>query len=116
MDVLIVERNELLAGVLLDALAVEGIEAAIVPDDEEALATCQPDMAQVVVTGINRRRDDMRGLQFGRAIRNRCPLLAVIYMAALLPPQLALNVHERFLVKPMAMETLVQTVRDLLPT
>ena len=115
MDVLIVEQNELLAAVLADALADEGIAAAVVPDDEEALAACQPDMPQVVVTGINRRRDDMRGLQFGRAIRNRCPLLAVIYMAALFPTQAALNKHERFLAKPMAMETLVQTVRELLP-
>lgn len=74
-----------------------------------------PDVTQVVVTGLNRRRDDMKGLQFGRAIRNRCPLLAVIYMAALLPTQLALDTHERFLAKPMAMETLIQTVRELLP-
>jgi hypothetical protein len=42
-------------------------------------------------------------------------LLAVIYMAALWPTQLALDTHERFLAKPMAMETLVQTVRELLP-
>jgi hypothetical protein len=38
MDVIIVERNELLATVLADALADEGIDAAVVPDDEEALA------------------------------------------------------------------------------
>jgi DNA-binding NtrC family response regulator len=116
MDVLIVEQNKLLAELLADALADEGIEAAVVPDDDEALAACQPDMPQVVVTGINRRRDDMRGLQFGRAIRNRCPLLAVIYMAALWPAPLVLDTHERFLAKPMAMQTLVQTVRELLPT
>ena len=116
MDVLIVEQNELLATVLADALADEGIAAAVVPDDEEALAACQPDMPQVVVTGINRRRDDMRGLQFGRAIRNRCPLLGVIYMAALWPVRLTLNARERFLSKPLAMKKLIQTVRELLPT
>ena len=54
-----VERNELLAEVFADALAADGIEAAVVTDDEEALAACQPDMPRVVVTGINRRRDDM---------------------------------------------------------
>ena len=37
MDVLIVEQNELLATVLADALADEGIAAAVVPDDEETL-------------------------------------------------------------------------------
>ena len=51
MDVLIVEQNELLAAVLADALADEGFEAAVVPDDDEALSSCQPDMPQVVVTG-----------------------------------------------------------------
>ena len=85
------------------------------PDDEEALTACQPDMPQVVVTGINRRRDDMRGLQFGRAIRSRCPLLAIIYMAALWPAQLALDKRERFLAKPMVMAALIRTVRELLP-
>ena len=115
MDVIIVERNELLATVLADALADEGIDAAVVPDDEEALAACQPDMPQVVVTGINRRRDDMRGLQFGRAIRNRCPLLAIIYMAALWPAQLVLDKRERFIAKPMVMAALIRTVRELLP-
>jgi DNA-binding NtrC family response regulator len=115
MDVLIVEQNELLATVLADALADEGIDAAVVPDDEEALTACQPDMPQVVVTGINRRRDDMRGLQFGRAIRSCCPLLAIIYMAALWPAQLALDKRERFLAKPMVMAALIRTVRELLP-
>jgi hypothetical protein len=37
MDVLIVERDELLGTVLADALAEDGISAAVVPD-EEALA------------------------------------------------------------------------------
>jgi CheY-like chemotaxis protein len=115
MNVLIVEQNELLAVVLADALADEGIEAAVMRDDAAALAACEPDMPQVVVTGINRRRDDMRGLRFGRAIRNRCPLLAVIYMAAIWPAQLTLCTHERFLAKPLAMGTLIQTVRELMP-
>ena len=51
MDVFIVEQNELLAEVLADALAEEGIEAAVVPDDAEALSACLPDVTQVVVTG-----------------------------------------------------------------
>jgi DNA-binding NtrC family response regulator len=115
MDVLIVEQNELLAAVLADALADEGIEAAVVRDEAEALSACEPDVPQVVVTGINRRRDDMRGLVFGRAIRKRCPLLAVIYMGALWPAQLTLCAHERFLAKPLPMGALVQTVRELMP-
>ena len=47
MDVLIVEKNDLLAEVLADALADDGIEAAVVADDEEALRACQPDLPQV---------------------------------------------------------------------
>ena len=114
MNVLVVERDALLATVLTDALADDGIEAVVVSDDEEALEACQPDMPQVVVTGINRGGDDLRGLKFGRAIRNRCPLLGVIYMAALWPVQVTLNARERFLSKPMAMKKLIQTVRELL--
>jgi DNA-binding response OmpR family regulator len=113
MDVLIVEQNDLLAEVLRDALADEGIEAAVVPDGSEALRACQPEMPQVMITGINRRGPDMKGLQFGRTIRKRCPLLAIIYMAALLPTKAALDTHERFLAKPMGIRTLVQTVREL---
>ena len=107
MNVLVVERDALLATVLTDALADDGIEAVVVSDDEEALEACQPDMPQVVVTGINRGGDDLRGLKFGRAIRNRCPLLGVIYMAALWPVQVTLNARERFLSKPMAMKKLI---------
>jgi DNA-binding response OmpR family regulator len=115
MDVLIVEQDDLLAGVLLDALADEGIEAAVVPDDVEALGACGREKPQIVLTGMNRRYDDMKGLQLGRAIRRRFPLLAVIYMASMLPTQVALDTLERFLAKPMGIRALGRAVRELLP-
>ena len=65
----------------------------------------------------NRRSEDMKGLYFARAMRVRCPWLAVVFMAALWPVRLhqcALGIRERFLTKPVAMLKLVRTVRELL--
>lgn len=58
---------------------------------QKRLVVCQLDLPQVVVTGVNRHRDDMKWLQFGRAMRKHCPALAIIHMAALLPTQVALR-------------------------
>jgi DNA-binding NtrC family response regulator len=118
MDVLIVERDLMVAEVFADALADVGISAEITTDEEKAIAECPDSEARVVITGINRRGEDIKGMQFGRAIRARCPLMSVVYLAALWPvalSRLALDAHERFLSKPVAMAKLVSTVRELLP-
>ena len=119
MDVLIVERDELIAAVLSDALSADGISVAVVPSEEEAMRTCRDGSPRVVITGINRRCEDMKGLYFARAMRVRCPWLAVVFMAALWPVKLhrcSLGIRERFLTKPVAMLKLVRTVRELLAT
>ena len=41
MYVLIVERDELFAEVLSDALSADGISVAIVPNEEEAMRACR---------------------------------------------------------------------------
>ena len=108
MNVLIVERDELVAEVLATALEEEGIEVAIVDDDKKALETCEPEAPQ----------EDMAGLVLVHAMRRRCPLLRVIYMAAIWPAQLhrcALGVRDRFVSKPVPLSKLVRTVRELLP-
>jgi DNA-binding response OmpR family regulator len=69
MDVLIVERDELFAEVLSDALSADGISVAIVPNEEEAMRACRDGSPRVVITGINRRSEDMKGLYFARAMR-----------------------------------------------
>jgi DNA-binding NtrC family response regulator len=116
MDVLIVERDALVAEVFADALAEEGIEAKIIGDDEDAVAACEPDAPQVVITRVNRTQEDLRGKQIVRAMRDRCPRLAAIFMAAVRPAKLnALGKRERFLAKPVSMLKLVRTVRELLP-
>jgi DNA-binding response OmpR family regulator len=118
MDVLIVERDPMVAEVLADALADVGITADITADEEKAIAGCHDSGTRVVITGINRRGEDIKGMKFGRAMRARCPFLSVVYLAALWPVTLsrrALDAHERFLSKPVAMAKLVSTVRELLP-
>ena len=117
MDVLIVERDHMVAEVLADALADVGITADITADEDQAIAACQDSGARVVITGINRRGEDIKGMQFGRAMRARCPFLSVVYLAALWPVALsrrALDARERFLSKPVHVSKLVGTVRELL--
>ena len=59
MDVLIVERDELIAEVLSDALSADGISVAIMPNEEEAMRACRDGSPRVVITGINRRSEDI---------------------------------------------------------
>jgi DNA-binding response OmpR family regulator len=117
MDVLIVERDELIASVLADALSEDGIDTATVSDEDEALIACRAQTPRVIITGINRRDEDMKGLGLGRSLQKRWPWLSVVYLAALWPFRLqrgALGIRERFLTKPVAMRSLVGTVRELL--
>jgi DNA-binding response OmpR family regulator len=115
MDVLIVERDELVGGVIADALAVDGIFAKVVSDKEEALAVASNDVPHVVITGINRSDEDMKGLEIGRDMHARWPGLAIVYMAALWPVRLKrLCLYERFLTKPLHVSSLINTVRGLL--
>jgi DNA-binding response OmpR family regulator len=53
MDVLIMERDDLLASTIADVLDDEGI-SAVVLSDEEALALPPGDPPRVVVTDMNR--------------------------------------------------------------
>jgi|SRR5689334_22516246 DNA-binding NtrC family response regulator len=116
MNVLIVERDTMMAEVFADALAEQGIEAEIIGDDKDAVAACRPDSPQVVITSINRRQEDLKGCAIVRAMRDRCPRLSAIFMAAVRPARPhVLGKRERFLAKPVSMVQFVRTVRELLP-
>jgi CheY-like chemotaxis protein len=105
MDVLIVERDELIGTVLADALDQDGLTATLVPDEQEAFDLPPHDAPRVVITGMNHgHNEDMAGLHIARALRKKWPGIAVIYMGALWPVRLhrcALAVRERFLAKPV---------------
>ena len=119
MDVLIVEMDDLIAATLVEALACDDIMAEVVPGENEAMAKCHEDCPKVVVTSINRQAEDMEGLRLARAMRARCPGIAIVYMAALWPVKLgrnALDERERFINKPPAIKNLSGTVRELLAT
>ena len=65
MDVLIIERDELVRSVLAETLDAEGISATGA-SDEEALKLPSNDAPQMVITGINRGHDeDLTGLRSG---------------------------------------------------
>jgi DNA-binding response OmpR family regulator len=117
MDVFIVERDELLGNVLAEALAEDGISAAVVPD-EKALAL-PPDQAPIVViTGMNRgHNEDLAGLKVARCMRKKWPTLCIVYLASLWPARLArdvLTAGDRFLTKPFSPTQMVRTVRQLM--
>jgi CheY-like chemotaxis protein len=117
MDVLIVERDGLVAEVIADALADDGITATVVPDEQGALAIPAEEALRVVITGMNRSGEDMKGLAAARMLRARWPALGVIFMAALWPALLsrnALSGRDRFLSKPVKLTHMTHTVRELL--
>ena len=117
MDVLIVERDELVGSMLADTLAEEGISAAVAPDDQ-ALALPPSAAPRIVITGINRgHNEDLTGLRVASALLCKWPQVCVIYLAALWPARLrhhALAASERFLAKPVRLTELTRTVRELL--
>ena len=88
MDVLIIERDKLLAQILADALSDASLDVTIVTDDRNAVACCEHDVPGIVITSINRHGEDMAGLQLVRAMRRRWPRLSAVYMAAFWPAQL----------------------------
>jgi DNA-binding response OmpR family regulator len=102
---------------LADTLDAEGIASAIA-SDEEALKLPPDDAPQVVITGINRGHDeDLTGLKVVSAMRRKWPQLCAVYLAALWPARLRremLGARERFLTKPVRLEQLTRTVRELL--
>jgi DNA-binding response OmpR family regulator len=117
MDVLIVERDELMRSTLADTLDAEGI-SAVAASDEEALKLPPNDAPQVVITGINRgHNEDLTGLEVVSVMRRKWPQLCAIYLAALWPVHLrreTLAAGERFLAKPVRLAQMTRIVRELL--
>ncbi len=117
MDVLIVERDELVGSALTEALDGEGISAAALPD-EEALKLPPDHSPQIVITSINRgHKEDMKGLQLVSALRRNWPGICAIYLAALWPlhlPRRVLAAGERFLTKPVRLVAMIGAVKELL--
>jgi DNA-binding NtrC family response regulator len=117
MDVLIIERDELVRSVLAETLDAEGITATGAAD-EEALKLLSNDAPQVVITGINRGHDeDLTGLKLVAAMRRKWPQLCAVYLAALWPARLRpemLGTGERFLPKPVPLSRMIHVVRELL--
>jgi DNA-binding response OmpR family regulator len=117
MDVLIVERDELVGSMLAETLDVAGIPAAVASDDE-ALKLRPDDPPRLVITGMNRGHyEDLEGLTVVSTMRRKWPLICVIYLAALWPARLRREVlvaRDRFLTKPVRSAQIIHTTRELL--
>jgi DNA-binding response OmpR family regulator len=117
MDVLIIERDQLVGSMLADTLVAEGISAVVLAD-EEALRLPPDQSPQLVITGLNRtHNEDLTGLRVVAVLRRKWPQLCVVYLAALWPARLsrqALMASERFLSKPVRLAAITHMVRELL--
>ena len=116
MDVLIVERDELMGSILADAMDGEGIPF-VVASDEEAMKLPPDDAPRVVITGLNRGHyEDLTGLELVADMRRKWPQLCVVYLASLWPvhPRRELAAGERFLTKPVRLTQVTDAVRELL--
>src|SRR4051794_4418770 len=116
MDVLVIERNEMIGTMLAEALADAGLSVAVLPDDRAAALPSEP-APRVVITGMNRHDEDMHGLGLARTLRSRWPGIGIIYLAALWPARLrnrGLGTRERFLAKPLLLTRMIATVRELM--
>jgi DNA-binding response OmpR family regulator len=104
---------------LTDALAEDGITAAVMPDDEALVLPSEP-APIVVITGMNRdHNEDLAGLKVATCMRKKWkwPTLCIVFLASLWPFRLARNVltaGDRFLAKPFAPTQMVRTVRQLM--
>ena len=116
MDVLIVERDELMGSILADAMDGEGIPF-VVASDEEAMKLPPDDAPRVMITGLNRGHyEDLTGLELVADMRRKWPQLCVVYLASLWPvhPRRELAAGERFLTKPVRLTQVTDAVRELL--
>ena len=68
MDVLIVERDELVAEILVDALTDDGLTASVVRTEQDAAGLPEDDLPSVVITGMNRSAEDMKGMETARRL------------------------------------------------
>ena len=112
---LIIERDDLIAGVLADAIADEGLTTAVTYTEQEAAAVKDP--PRVVVTCINREGEDLRGIAAARELCVRWGCAGILYLAALWPKRLmnnALTERERFLPKPVSISRLTDVIQELL--
>ena len=116
MDVLIIERDELLGSMLADTMDGEDIPFTVA-SDEEALKLPPDEAPRVVITGLNRgHNEDLAGLELVAIMRRKWPQFCVVYLASVWPTHShhELAADERFLAKPVHLRQMSDTVRELL--
>jgi len=112
--ILIVDDDPVLGELLLEALQEEAYQAFHVLSGEMALTTLQTDIPALVL--LDYHLPGMNGLELADWLRKReeyahIPLLLV---SADVPSEASCNKHLRTLQKPFELETLLQSVAELL--
>ncbi len=113
--ILIIEDDPILGDLLLEALQDgEAYEAFHVLSGEMALSILQTDAPALILLDYHLPR--MNGLELADWLRNREEYahIPILLMSADVPPEASGKKHLRTLQKPFELETLLQSVAELL--
>lgn len=113
--ILLIEDDENLRFILAEVLVEAGYEVYEAEEGEDALATASGQMPDLVVTDIV--MPGMEGIAAIMALRDRYDTIPIIAISG---HELYLDSSEKLgadaaLLKPFSHDSLIQTVRDLLP-
>ena len=112
MKVLVVEDDDLVRTVTIDALEDEGFEVIEAASAEEALDRCREHIADALLTDIM-LPGGLTGWDIAEQCRESDPHLPVIYVTGYSIPEPRPVPGSRLFRKPVKMETLVEAIRDM---
>ncbi|WP_454564951.1 response regulator [Pseudomonas sp. AIG] len=115
LSVLVVEDDEIVRPLMVEALLLLGLDVIECADGDEAIKLLEASLdLSLVITDV-RMPGSVDGLELSRLIWTRWPDLPVIIVSGntVLPPGF-LPPNARFLPKPVSLDTLHRTVQELL--
>lgn len=114
-SVLVVEDDEIVRPLMVEALLLQELDAIECSNGEEAIKVLEANRSISLVLTDVRMPGSINGLALSNLIWTRWPELPVVIVSGntVLPPGF-LPANARFLPKPVSLDTLHRTVQDLL--
>lgn len=113
MKILVVEDEELLRELAVDALEDAGFDVIQAATGEEALCRCQEHVADALFTDI-RLPGKVDGWDIAEHCRKARPNIPVVYATGYSPAEPRLVPGSRLFRKPYSPEQVIATIRELL--
>jgi DNA-binding NtrC family response regulator len=115
LSVLVVEDDEIVRPLMVDALSLLGLEAIECASGDEAINLLKTDLRISLVLTDVRMPGSIDGLALSKLIWAQWPDIPVVIVSGntVLPPGF-LTANARFLPKPVSLDTLHETVKELL--